>query len=211
MKFPTGCTGCDVFLAASHHDAGVAEVVRRSFEEAGLAVFSSATKELGSGFWGAVREEIAAARVFVALLTPSFVKSSQLPLELGGAWARELPIYLLLESLSSKEVPSYLKRYAVKAAPITKLAEVVASVARRAKPLSAAQREQLAGLYADLGVSSDQLAQQPDALEMLARKFNDAAASRMSAERVLQEVVRLRKQGKLPRLRPRRPRADRKA
>src|SRR5262245_15645329 len=137
MKLPTGC---DVFLAASHHDAGVAEVVRRSFEEAGLKVFSSATMVPGSGTWDALREEIAGARVFVALLTPSFVRSSLLPLELGGAWAWELPIYLLLESLSSKDVPSYLKRYAVKTAPITKVTEVVASAARRAKPLTEPQR-----------------------------------------------------------------------
>jgi TIR domain len=200
---------CDVFLAASRRDAGVAEVVRRAFEDSGLVVFSSATMELGSDFSNAIREAIAESRVFVALLTPSFVRSSHLPLEIGGAWAWEKPIYLLLESLSPKDVPSYLKRY--KAIPTTKLADAVASIARSAKPLSEQQREQLTRLYADLGVSSDQLALQPDTLDTLTRSFNEAVATRFSPERVLQEIVRLRKQGKLPRLRSRRPRPERKA
>jgi hypothetical protein len=196
----------DVFLAASPRDAGVAEVVRRAFEEAGLAVFSSATIQPSPDFADAIREAIAESWAFVVLLTPSFVNSNNLAVLSGGAWAWDKPIYLLLESVSPKDVPTYLKRY--KIVPIAKLADVVESVARIANPLSEREHDLLAGLYTDLGVSPDQLAMQPDALDTLTHDFNEATTSQLSAERVLQEIVRLRKQGKLPRRRPRRTRPE---
>jgi hypothetical protein len=202
-------SACDVFLAASQHDEGVAGVVRRAFEEAGLVVFSPTAMKPGSNFEDALREAIVESWAFVVLLTPSFVNSSTLALEYGGAWVWDKPIYILLESLSPKDVPSYLKRY--KAVPIAKLAHVVKAVARSAKPLSERERNLLVSLYADLGVSPDQLAMQPDDLDTLTHDFNEATASPLSAERVLQEIVRLRKQGLLPRRRPRRRRPEPKA
>jgi hypothetical protein len=188
----------DVFLSHTARDAGVAEVVRRALAEAGLEVFSADKLESGDGVADTVREALAESRVFVAVLTRAALSSPWITTLLGAAWGWKKAVYLLLEGVSLEEVPSFLKRFKIQ--PMARLPEVIKEVARSAAPLPEPLRERLARLYGARGIPSEQLATEPALLDALTREFNEATDSALAPEQVLQELIRLRKQGKLPRL-----------
>ena len=70
------------------------------------------------------------------------------------------------------------------------------------KQFSDADRSLLIKLYADLKVPVDQLDLDPGPLEDLTKEFNKSSKKVVSGDRLLSELLRLRKQGKLPTRRP---------
>lgn len=187
----------DVFLAHSHLDSGLAHLVSNAFAEAGLTVFSAADSlKEGTHLEESTREAIFEARAFVAILTPSYVHSSNLLFELGGAWGLGKPIFLLREDLSSKDLPIPLRSYESRS--MKELKKLVETVSKCSAPLAEADRALLIEAYQQLGISSDQLAIHPESLDLLARSFHDKSQTPLSTDRLLQELVRLRKQGSLP-------------
>jgi len=189
----------DVFLSASARDVGMTQVVRHALEEAGLAVFVPEREEISPRAADAIREAIAESGAFVALLTPSHVNSNLLAIEIGGASTWNKPIFLLLDGLTGREIPSYLKRY--KAFPATKLSTLVRSVLASCRPLSEPSLEILISMYSGLDVPADWLFRQPDLLDSLTRDFNKVTGEDLSAERVLREILTMRKRGQLQKTR----------
>jgi hypothetical protein len=189
----------DVFLAASASDGAVASVVRRAFEDAGIATFFDVHDlRPGEDWKEAVREAMAESWAFVALLTPAFVHSPWLPLEYGLAVGWDRAIYLLTSGIKADEVPPFLRGYAT--LPVARVSEVVEAVKRDARPLSDREADALIDSYKKLGVTADQLPILPESLDVLARRFRERSGSERPAERLLQELFRLRKRGKLPAL-----------
>ncbi len=181
----------DVYLSASKLDAGLANVVRGRFEEAGLTVFTP-ERDLkpGDAVHDLIREAIADSRTFVVILTPTSVNSANLAVEYGGAWAWNKPTYILLNGLSGSEVPVFLKRH--RAYPISRLSRVVTEVTRAASPLSEPDLKLLSQLYQQGGVPTERLATEPASLDSLAEGFNRLSSSKQSPERLLSELMRLR-------------------
>jgi hypothetical protein len=58
-------------------------------------------------------------------------------------------------------------------------------------------RSYLTELYADMGVSVDQLILNPRQLGELVKKYNRSRGKDLAGERLLSELLRMRKQGKL--------------
>lgn len=199
----------DVFLSASKLDLGLAAVVRSRLEEAGLTVYipEREPEQDSAATYDHIREAVANARTFVVVLTPVFVNSANLAVESGGAWVWNKPTFLLLDGMSKAGIPVYLRRH--QAFPMSKLSRAVATVARAASPLSEPDLKRLFDLYQQVGIPTHRLATEPDALDTLTQKFNASSSTSQTPERLLMELMRLRKQSRLPRLR--KPRVQPKA
>jgi TIR domain len=192
----------DVFLSASSRDAKLVKVVYCALEGAGLTVFYPEAEVLGREpkIAEPTRKAIAECAAFVALLSPSHVKSEFLAFELGGALMWEKAIYLLLDRLTPKELPSFLKTYESKTFDVKKLEKLIPSIKASVEPLSEHDRDLLAKTYLDLGIDPEQLSFEPSSLDLLTETFNARSDAQISSERLFRELVRLRKQRKLPRL-----------
>jgi hypothetical protein len=188
----------DVFLSSAAADRGVAMVVRRAIEDRGLSVFSADDLQGGAGVEDAIRSAMADARVFVAVLSRLSVNSPTIAIELGAAMAWGKAIYLLLEGIGPAELPSALLRY--RSIPLSRLAEALREIERSIEPVTEEQARLLAEVYASISVPTDQLASRPSSLDQLTSRFNQRAGTSYSPERVLQELIRLRKRGGLPKL-----------
>lgn len=188
----------DIFLSASAADRGVATVVRRAFEDRGLSVFSAVDAQAGAQAEDSIRSAMADARVFVAILTRLSVNSPSIAIELGAAIAWGKAIYLFLDGIGPAELPPALLPY--RSIPVSKLGETIKEIERSIEPITPEQADALAELYAVVGVPTDQLASRPAALDQLSKRFNQRTGASYSQERVLQELIRLRKRGGLPKL-----------
>lgn len=189
----------DVFLTYSRIDRGVGEVVRRAFEERGLRVFAdSASVATGARWEEATRSAMAESRAFVAILSRASSNSSWITLELGAALAWGKAIYLLLEGITAEALSAPMS--SLPSVPIARLREVVDEVERTNLPLSDDEAALLGEVYAAFRVPTDQLPSDPAALDRLSTDFNRRAGRADSPERVLQELLRLRKRGRLPKL-----------
>jgi len=94
--------------------------------------------------------------------------------------------------------------------PPSRLDDLVSDIKRTRKPISTRQREALAAVYAELGTPTDQMVRDPSLIDRFVERFNERTGRNVSRDRLISELVRLRKSGKLPPLRrkkvgPRRP------
>ncbi len=80
--------------------------------------------------------------------------------------------------------------------------DVILAIKSSGKELSEDDRSLLATLYAQIGVSVDQLALDPTHLGDMVNRFISETGKTVSGERLLSELLRMRKQGKLPKGRP---------
>lgn len=193
----TNAESFDVFLSSATADRGVATVVRRAIEDRGLSVFSA--WELDRVLTeDSIRSAMADARIFVALLSRLSVNSPWIAIELGAAMAWGKAIYLLLEGIGPGELPSVLLRY--RSIPVAKLEDAIKEIERSIEPISPDQASTLGELYASIGVSTERLATRPTSLDQLTKRFNQKFGTSYSPERILQELIRLRKSGGLPKL-----------
>lgn len=145
-----------------------------------------------------IREALAECSAFVMILTRSTLESSNSAFEIGAAMAWNKPIFVLYDGLPKKEIPEYLKDFTV--VQFTKLPQVVQEIANLQQQFSDDDRESLVQVYQNLGVPTDQLLIKPLALRDLSKKYDEVTHSTCAAERLVQELIRLRKQGKLPKI-----------
>jgi hypothetical protein len=189
----------DVFLSHAAIDTGVAKVIRQAFDRAELTTFSFTDEPQPAEPEVAAREAIAECAAFVIILSRASLHAPSVAFELGAASAWNKPVFVLLHGISSNEVPTLLK--GTKVRPLSAVDEVVAAVQKSIAPFSDEEFLILLNLYQKAGIPTDQLALEPITLGEITRSFNKAAGSNRTPERLLQELLRRRKQGKLPRLR----------
>lgn len=188
--------GYDVFLSHAIGAVKTASAVRERFEEAGLSVFDvwrsvAAGEPLADNIWEALAESAAV----VAVLTPDTGDNPNLAFEVGAARAWQKPVYLLIEGPHSYSPAPYLREIA--AYPMSRLAEVIHLVANATKPLSDDERATLADVYANLGLSVDEVLTRPGAMDRLAGEYAKVSRSRVPGEKLARELLRLRKSGRL--------------
>ncbi|MHC4396668.1 MAG: hypothetical protein ACYS1A_13535 [Planctomycetota bacterium] len=187
----------DVFLSYSLDLQGQARVIARKFADAGLAVFD--LSEIGPAYdiveetWQALAESWA----LVALIKPGTMPPS-VAVEIGAASAWQKPVYILTETKGKYHVPIYLSKCEVfKSSEIQK---VVKLISKGLKPLSDEEKEVLAKAYAKLGVPTDRLLREPASVERLRNVLWKESSLKISGERIMQELLRLRKRARLPKL-----------
>jgi len=105
---------------------------------------------------------------------------------------------VLYDGIKKSEIPKYLRGYRV--ASISKLPQIVREIKKVQQAFPDGDREALVEVYCDLGVATDKLLGQPLLVRELADDFNQQTKSAIGGERLVQELIRLRKQGKLPKL-----------
>ena len=189
----------DVFLSSAPVDEATTSSVRRELEKAGLIVFADEGEQPDEPLSDAARIGIQESTAFVAVITPTHLRSDRLMLEVGAAWVWATPIYLLLSEVRTDELPTYLGNYP--SFPLrTGVARVVEEVRRQAKPLTEEHRQILTAVYQEVGVPVDRLISEPVANADLTIRFTSQSGQRLEPTRLVRELLRLRKVGKLPRL-----------
>jgi hypothetical protein len=135
---------CDVFLAHAAFDTPTAEVVVNRLEEAGLVVYrftifpNQDDGDSADAQTEEFRSKLAESRAFVALLTRAYLHSPWLPLTVGAARGLSKPIYVLVDSATAGEVPSYLQRFPL--LPLSQTQELITAV--RSRPPGGKRRSQ---------------------------------------------------------------------
>jgi hypothetical protein len=188
----------DVYLSHAMGDASIASEVAYACLRNGLRVFQvpePPTEELGS----LMKEAIADCWALI-LIVPQSGPTNQQIIEFGAAWGWDKPIYAITADSSTTRLPDYLSR--VPLFPIGRLDEVIRAVELIGRQLDDEDRAVLVELYGKIGMPLDVLSLELEQLRTLAREFNRTRRKKLSDDRLLSELFRLRKQGKLPRPRP---------
>lgn len=188
----------DVFLSYSVTEAATAKLVERALAEAGLDVFVPSKAETGERVQDALWRALAESAAVVVILSPDRAPASSTAVELGGAIAWRKAIHLVQPESARAHLPAYLSEYPVY--PVSRIDDLVRSVMRALEPLSQEDRDGLCEIYEELGIPADRLLKEPSAVDRLARAFRSRRHKQMPGERLVRELIRLRKAGNLPRL-----------
>ncbi|HEY8503177.1 MAG TPA: hypothetical protein VIL46_01245 [Gemmataceae bacterium] len=188
-----------MFIAHAPGDAALAAEIARAFLSNGLeAVTESALppgRGAGDALWGALAE----SRALLVILSPSG-PTTTMALVIGAALAWNKPILGVVPDPAAARVPPALT--GVRLYPLGRIEDVIDEIKLAAGQLSDADRASLAEIYRGMGVSVDQLATDPAQLAELAKQFKAATGRTVPAERLLSELFRMRKQGKLAKSHP---------
>jgi len=188
----------DVFLSYPLTEKPVAELIERGLQEAGLDVFNPARVESGSSVQDVLWQALAESAAFVVVISREGVTSSSTAVELGAAMAWHKPIFVVSSGNGNTRLPAYLSGYPIY--PLSRIEDVAQSIQRSMHALSEAEISLLQDAYHKCKIPTDKLLLEPASLDKLARTFNARSKVTYSGERLVQELLRLRKAGLLPRL-----------
>jgi len=193
-------TTYDVFLSYPMTEAALADQVARALQQAGLDVFHDRFEiEAGENYRDALWRAVAESAALIAIVPSEGPLASFVVFEIGAFKAWRKPIYVIQAAEGSIKLPSYLADCPVY--PVSRVNDVVESIKRGLSSLTEDDRALLLGLYGRLGRPPDQLLADPAAIDALAREFYAKCGKMVPGERLVRELLTLRKQGNLPRLR----------
>jgi hypothetical protein len=188
----------DVFISHAVGDAKLALQIATACRESGLDAITYAellpTANVSDSLWDALAE----SRALLAVLSES-QPSSSMAIELGAARAWNKPIFGVVADPAFTRLPPSLSGVRLYAA--NRVEDVIRAVKLIGKELSEEDRTLLAKLYTAIGVSVDELALNPRHLQELVKRFNSATGKTVPGERLLSELLRMRKQGRLTKAR----------
>lgn len=190
----------DVFVSHSSRDREFAADVADRLKAEGLQPFHDASVPSGQEISKAIWDALAECHAFIVIVSPDSAPDAMGMVELGAATAWNKPIFVLLNGPASTQVPEALADYQVY--PRNRIDEVLTQIRRNFEPIADDERQVLAETYSDLGTPADQLSQSPRDLQQLVETFKEKTNKQLSGTRLLSELLRMRKQGKLPRLSP---------
>jgi TIR domain len=112
MNFGDGADRFDVFLSHASADRALAQIVQERLTDAGLTYHSSLS-DLPARQYAEdhVQTVLAASRAYVAIASRSSVQAPAVLVEVGAAFAMDLPVIFLLNDLKPSELPAFFKRY----------------------------------------------------------------------------------------------------
>jgi hypothetical protein len=188
----------DVLVSHSPKDAALAMDIANACRESGIEAATSGEllrmTNAGDVLWDALAE----SRALLTVISPAETTTS-MGLEIGAARAWNKPIYAVVTDPTSTHLPAGLT--GTQAYTIGRLQDVIRAIQVSAEQLTEEDRTHLSKLYADMKVSADQLALDSRQLERFVNRFERITGKAVSGERLLSELLRLRKQGKLLRSR----------
>jgi hypothetical protein len=189
----------DVFLSFAGSNARLASEVEVKLTAYGLSVFNPMSNlqpavHIQERLW----EELGASSVVVAVFGEKVQLSSYLAFEIGAAMAWKKPVYGVKtpDAIIDPSIPPDIQLF-----NLERLDDVAVEILAASKPFTEEQRQKLAQVYANVGTPTDGLTRNPSAVDHLTEQFNSLAKTRLSGERLLRELLVLRKRGDLPRLR----------
>lgn len=190
----------DVFISHSAEDAGLAGEIANACRANGLSALTFADLLPGTNLSDALWEALAESRAVLAVLSRSGPTPS-MAIELGAARAWNKPIFGIVADPTFTDLLPGLS--GIPLYPAGRVEDVIRAIKLSGKELSEEDRSLLARLYTEVGVSVDQLALDPGQLEELVNGFRAGTGKAVPGERLLSELLRMRKQGKLMKGRPR--------
>ncbi len=193
----------DVFLAYAAAERPTAEQVRRSLEHAGLNVFDPALTGSAPGvsLSDQIWQALAVSDAIVAVLPAEGDPNSNTAAEIGAGAAWNKPIYLVSAQNGRTRTPAFLSAYQLY--PVSRVDDIALAIKRARQSLSPQELSALQEIYLKKGESTDQLIRSPALLDKLAQEFRAKTKKNISGERLLNEMIRLRKQGQWPKLKKR--------
>ena len=192
-------TTYDVFLSYPITETGLAESVTVALEHAGLDVFRPDRLEAGASWQDMIWHALAGCAALIVVVPSEGPLASSVAVEVGAVKAWRKPIYVIQAASGNIRMPPYLAGYPVY--PLSRLDDVVASIKRGFASLSEDDRVILRAIYIELGTPVDQLLTDPAAIDGLAEEFHARSGKMVAGERLVRELLVLRKRGDLPRLR----------
>lgn len=188
----------DVFLSYNSRDREFAADVADQLKSKGLQPFYDASVPAGQEISNAIWDAIAECHAFIAIVSPDSSPDAMGMVELGAATAWNKPVFVLLNGPASSRLPGGLESY--RAYPRNRLDEILTQIRRNVEPITDDEREILSDIYRELSIPADRLGQSPRELQHVMNAFNAKANRQLSGTRLLSELLRMRKQSKLPRL-----------
>lgn len=188
----------DVFVSHSSRDREFAADVADRLKAEGLQPFHDASVPTGQKISNAIWDALAECHAFIVIVSPDSKPDAMGMVELGAATAWNKPIFVLLNGPASSRLPDALESYQVY--PCNRLNDVLTEIRRNLEPIMDDEREVLTETYRELSVPADRLGQSPRELQQLVNTFNAKTKKQLSGTRLLSELLRMRKQAKLPRL-----------
>ncbi|MBU4273280.1 MAG: toll/interleukin-1 receptor domain-containing protein [Planctomycetes bacterium] len=192
-------TTYDVFLSYPLTEAGLAAQVARTLKEVGLDVFWHDGVEAGESFQDTIWRATAESAALIVIVPTESPLTSSVAVEVGAFKAWQKPIYVIQAARGSIKLPAFLAGCPVY--PLSRVDDVVESIKRGLASLSEDDRDVLVTIYHEMGIPVDQLLVKPASIEMLAREFRTKSGKMASGERLVRELLTLRKRGNLPRRR----------
>jgi hypothetical protein len=196
----------DVFVSHSARDASLAREVADACRSSGLTVVTSADLPAARDVSDALGDALAESRALIMILSSSDLSTSMV-IEIGAAQAWNKPIYAIVTEPSSIRPPSTMNGIGLYTTG--RLEDVINAIQASVKQWTEEDRVFLSGLYSGMDISVDQLAFEPGRRRELVKAFKKARGKTISEERLLSELLRLRKQGRLTRQGRRRPTGSR--
>lgn len=188
----------DVFLSHSLKDQGLAKLVTSTFVKAGLTVFEYSSIQAGQSFTASIRQALAESWALVVLVTRDSLESKSLMVEIGMGLAWSKPTLILHDGVDVGQLPSILSGYQV--VPLSHIEQVIEQVRNLREKYDDAQIAALVQVYSDFQTPVDRLVMQPAVLGEIVDSFQQRTGVMASSERLVAELLRLRKQGMLPRI-----------
>ncbi len=188
----------DVFLSHSSRDREFAADVAERLKAEGLQPFYDASVPLGQEISKAIWDALAECHAFIVIVSPESTPDAMGMIELGAATAWQKPIFVVMNGPASTRLPQSLQHY--QAFPRNRVDEMLAQIRRGLEPFTDDDREVLQETYRDINVPADRFSQSPRELQKFVTEFNTRSKKQLSGSQVLSELLRMRKQSKLPRL-----------
>jgi hypothetical protein len=196
----------DVFISHSARDAPLARETADACRSSGLEVVTSADLPAGRDVSDALWEALAESRALITILSTSDLTAA-MAIEIGAAKAWTKPIYAIVTEPSSTRLPPAMT--GIDLYTTGRLEDVINAIQASVKQWTEEDRVFLSRLYSGMDISVDQLAFEPGRRRELVKAFKKARGKTISEERLLSELLRLRKQGRLIRHGKRRPAGSR--
>ncbi|MEX0717189.1 MAG: toll/interleukin-1 receptor domain-containing protein [Planctomycetaceae bacterium] len=191
-------TTYDVFITHSLANSPVARELARGFEQAGLEAFHSGLLDPAADISDTIWQALAESRALVVILSPDSPLSANDLVALGAATAWNKPVFVIVNGPSPARLPAALGNYP--AYPLNRLDDVIHAIRAGFEPLTDDERSVLIDIYSEIGATADELSLSPSLLARLTNRFQKLTGKRLPGERLLWELLRLRKAGRLARV-----------
>lgn len=186
----------DVFLSYAITDSHVANEVAKAFEAANLSTFGLRDIATGQDISKILWEAMAESRALVMIVSPNNNLSHAMGLvEIGAASAWNKPIYILVNGPSTVNLS--LPIQTCQTFPLSRLDELIREVKRGMARLTEEELAVLVDVHLGLNIPVDQYFHTHKLLQALTEQFYHRTQKQISGERLLSELLRLRKLGKL--------------
>lgn len=190
----------DVFISHAAAERAAADSVAAALSAAGFSTYQTGQADAeGRSVTYRLWEAIAESDALVAVLGPSGAAPTVF-FEVGAASAWGKPIFLVAAGGFQLDLPAPLLRYP--AFPLTRADDVARTIRATLVPLTDNDRSALARLYEEMKVPTDQLVTEGGPLSKLSARFRERTGKPVPGEVLARELMRMRKQGLLPHLRP---------